>query len=214
MENCQYRLVFVGPPLAGKGTQCKLLSEKLGIPHISSGDILRREMGKSTELGRYIKAQLEGGHFVKDEIIQSLITKTINGLKGGFILDGFPRTLEQLNTMDFFYDQIVFISTPLEDILDRARGRLCHLPSGRIYHTKYNPPKTEGLDDITQEPLYKRDDDTVNIIKHRYLDFIEKTGKVVQRGMELKKVTVIDGRGSLEEINKTILCKLAQLSHP
>lgn len=207
----EYKLLFVGPPLAGKGTQCKILSRKLDLPHVSSGDILRQELGRDTRLSQYIRAQLSAGHFVKDEIINSLVNRTISVLSKGFILDGYPRTLEQLNCIDFVYDQIIFINTPLEQILDRAEGRLCHIPSGRIYHTKYNPPKTPGLDDYTQEPLVKREDDTVEIVKHRFLDFIEKTGKVIEKGMELKKVTIIDGSGTLEETSAKIIQALSQL---
>ncbi|KAI5181192.1 adenylate kinase [Nematocida sp. AWRm80] len=207
----QYRLLFVGAPLAGKGTQCKILSEQLGIPHISSGDILREEMQKDTELARYIKETLAQGQFVTDDIIRTLINRKLETMKGGFILDGYPRTVDQLDSISFHYDRIIFLNTPVEYIIGRVEGRLCHMPSGRIYHTKYNPPKRPGLDDITNEPLTKRDDDKIELIKHRMLDFLEKTGKVIEKGMDMNKVSIIDGSLSKDEINKSILNELKKI---
>ncbi|OAG30123.1 adenylate kinase [Nematocida displodere] len=210
-EKLDYKLLFVGPPLAGKGTQCKLLSKELGIPHISSGDILRLEMEKDTDLAKMIKTKLSHGEFVSDAIIMELINNAIKEQKRGFILDGYPRTVEQLNSIKFDYDAIVFINTPIEYILDRIEGRLCHPSSGRIYHTRYNPPKAMNLDDLTGEPLIKRDDDRIELVQRRVLDFIEKTGGVIERGLELKKLLTIDGGREKEEVNRDILGALEKL---
>jgi len=210
MERREWKLLFLGPPLAGKGTQCRLLSKQLAVPHISSGDLLRKEMEKDTKTSKYIKSQLSIGALVSDEVINELIKKEISEIKGGFILDGYPRTIEQLNMIDFEYDMIILLNTSLEDILDRASGRLYHPPSGRIYHKKYSPPKVVGLDDVTGEELQVRDDDKVHIIKRRFMDFIEKTGKVVEKGMEMKKLAVVDGSKGVEEINRDILALLGK----
>ncbi|KAI5185987.1 adenylate kinase [Nematocida homosporus] len=206
-----YKLLFLGPPLAGKGTQCKMLSEKLRIPHISSGDILRQEMQKETDLAQYVRERLAAGKFVSNEVIRVLVNSAIKGISGGFILDGYPRTLDQLESIDFEYDRIIVIDTPIDCILDRVEGRLCHPGSGRIYHTRYNPPRMPGLDDITGEPLVRREDDRVELIRHRVLDYIEKTGEVIKRGIELKKVTLINGNGPKELIHQQILAELEKI---
>ncbi|EHY66263.1 hypothetical protein NERG_00959 [Nematocida ausubeli] len=200
-----YKILMIGPPLAGKGTQCKILSSRMGIPHISSGDILRSEMEKDTELARYIKKQLNAGKFVSDSVIRDLINAHINSVEGGFILDGYPRTEEQLDSIDFHYDRILFLDTPMDYIMERVEGRLCHLSSGRIYHKKYNPPKVPGLDDVTGERLVKREDDRVELIKGRILDFIEKTGKVIEKGIKTNKLARIDGSQPKDMISQMIL---------
>ncbi|KAI5165390.1 adenylate kinase [Nematocida sp. AWRm79] len=205
------KILMIGPPLAGKGTQCKILSDKLGIPHISSGDILRNEMRKDTELAIYIKKQLNTGQFVSDSVIRGLINEHINGISGGFILDGYPRTVDQLDSIEFYYDRILFLDTPMDYIIDRAEGRLCHIPSGRIYHTKYNPPKVPGYDDVTGEPLEKRGDDRAELIKGRILDFIEKTGAVIEKAIKMNKLTRIDGSQPKERISELILEEVQKL---
>ncbi|OAG32495.1 adenylate kinase [Nematocida sp. ERTm5] len=205
------KILMIGPPLAGKGTQCKILSDKLGVPHISSGDILRNEMRKDTELAIYIKKQLNTGQFVSDSVIRELINEHIKGISGGFILDGYPRTVDQLDSIEFYYDRILFLDTPMDYIIDRAEGRLCHIPSGRIYHTKYNPPKIPGYDDVTGEPLEKRGDDRAELIKGRILDFIEKTGAVIEKAIKMNKLTRIDGSQPKERISELILEEVQKL---
>ncbi|KAH9387467.1 adenylate kinase [Nematocida major] len=199
------RLLMVGPPLAGKGTQCKILAKTLDIKHISSGDILREEMQRDTELAHYIRAQLNSGQFVSDEVIRGLVNARVKEESGGFILDGYPRTEAQLRSIDFPYDRILFLDTPMEYIMDRVEGRLCHAESGRIYHTKYNPPKVPGRDDVTGDLLVRRGDDKVELIKGRILDFIEKTGKVIEAAVEANTLTRIDGSLPKEEISRRIL---------
>ncbi|KAI5172675.1 adenylate kinase [Nematocida sp. LUAm3] len=198
------RLIVLGMPLAGKGTQCTILSEQLGIPHISTGDILRQEMKKNTEQAKYIRNQLSNGLFVSDKVIQDLLNERLTKIEHGFILDGFPRTIEQFENISFPYDKMLFIDTPVHLILDRVEGRLCHMPSGRIYHEKYNPPLNPEKDDITNEPLTRRDDDKRELINRRVLDFLEKTGKVIEAAIQKGVLVVIDGSKPMDQINKEI----------
>lgn len=207
----EYKLLMVGPPLAGKGTQCKILSDKLNIEHISSGDILRQEVQKDTELANYIRKQLNSGQFVSDEVIRELVNKSISRVKGGFILDGYPRTVEQLDSIKFYYDKILYIDTPMEYIMNRIEGRLQHRGSGRIYHVVYNPPKVSGRDDITGEPLIKREDDKIELIKGRVLDFMEKTGAVIEKAIKNKKLARIDGSQSMEKIAEDIMEEIKKI---
>lgn len=200
-----YRILMVGPPLAGKGTQSKMLSSSLGIKHISSGDILRAESLKNTPLSLDIQTKLKRGEFIPDEVVRMLVNRSISTLKEGFILDGYPRTLPQLEAIDFYYDKIIFINTPLDTLLERARGRLYHPKSGRVYHKVFNPPRIEGVDDTTGDPLIEREDDREEIVRHRFLDFTDKTGKVIKRGMEMGKVSVIDGSLGVGEVHRRIM---------
>lgn len=199
------RLLFLGPPLAGKGTQCEMLSKQLNIPHISSGDLLRQEISANTEMSKHIKETLALGQLIEDKVIIKIINKRMETIKGGFILDGYPRTLEQFNQIKFKYDKIIVINTPLEILMKRVEGRLCHIPSGRTYHKVYNPPKKEGYDDVTGDPLTKREDDRIELVQHRVLDYLEKTGEVLKRGTLLGKVFIVNGSRSKQEINKDIL---------
>lgn len=200
-----HRIIMIGPPLAGKGTQCRIVAKYFGIEHISSGDILREEMKKETETAQYIRERLNSGSFVSDDVIRGLVNTHINRAEKGFVLDGYPRTVEQFLSIDFPYDKIFYLDTPLEYIMDRVEGRLCHEPSGRIYHMQYNPPKVPGIDDITGEVLIKREDDKIELIKKRVLDFIEKTGKVIEKAIEMNKLTRIDGSLPKDEISKMII---------
>lgn len=200
------RFLIVGPPLAGKGTQSRMLSTQLGIPHISSGDILREEAAKDNELSRQIKEKLARGELIPDDVVRVLVNRNIAGLEDrGFILDGYPRTLAQLEAIDFHYDRVLFINTSLDTIMERAKGRLYHPKSGRIYHTKFSPPLVPGLDDKTAEPLVPRGDDKEEIVRHRFLDFMDKTGKVIEKGLEMNKVSVINGDGTVAEVNASVL---------
>ncbi|KAI5189423.1 adenylate kinase [Nematocida minor] len=206
-----YKILMVGPPLAGKGTQCEIVANRFGLKHISSGDILREEMKKETPLSKYIRDQLNSGLFVSDSVIRDLVNLHINKVEGGFILDGYPRTVEQLDSITFSYDKIFYLDTPMEYIMDRVEGRMSHPPSGRIYHTKYNPPKVEGKDDITGEDLVKREDDKIELIKRRVLDFIEKTSKVIERAIEMNKLARIDGAQPKESITQMIFSEIERI---
>jgi adenylate kinase len=204
-ESSDCKVLVLGPPLAGKGTQSKLLSAQLSIPHISSGDILREKAAGEENVSAHIRERLRMGEFIEDALVRSLINEKIHSISGGFILDGYPRTLDQFESIDFPYDRIIFISTSLDTILDRAKGRLYHPKSGRIYHVRFNPPKTPGLDDETNEPLFPREDDKEEIVRHRFLDFMSKTEKVIERGLECGKVTLIDGNEDVSEVHASVL---------
>lgn len=207
----QKRIIMVGPPLAGKGTQCEIISNKFNIKHISSGDILREEMKKDSEISSYIQERMNSGCFVSDTVIRDLVNRRIKEEKGGFILDGYPRTVEQLISIDFQYDRIFYLDTPLEYLMERIEGRLVHEPSGRIYHKEFNPSKIPGIDDVTGEVLTRRGDDKIELIKKRVLDFIEKTGKVIEKGIEMNKLTRIDGSLPKDKISEILIREIERI---
>ena len=158
------RLILLGAPGAGKGTQATFICQHYGIPQISTGDMLRAAVKAGTALGLEAKKVMDSGALVSDEIIIGLVKERIlqDDCKAGFLFDGFPRTIPQADAMKaagVHLDCVLEIDVPFEDIIDRMSGRRVHLSSGRTYHLKFNPPKIEGLDDITAEPLIQREDD-------------------------------------------------------
>ena len=166
------RLILIGPPGAGKGTQAAFIKEKFGIPQISTGDMLRAAVKAGTELGRAAKVIMDQGKLVSDDIIIGLVKErlTADDCKNGFLFDGFPRTIPQAQALldaKVPVDFVLEISVPDEEIVERMSGRRVHTASGRTYHVKYNPPKRDGLDDVTGEPLVQRDDDREEVVLKR-----------------------------------------------
>ena len=166
------RLILLGPPGAGKGTQARYICERYGIPQISTGDMLRAAVAAGTELGKQAKAVMDSGALVSDNIIIGLVKERIKepDCESGFLFDGFPRTLAQAEAMleaGVAIDAVVEIAVPDDDIVARLSGRRSHPGSGRVYHVTFNPPKVEGLDDETGEPLVHRDDDQEETIRTR-----------------------------------------------
>jgi adenylate kinase len=156
------RLILLGPPGAGKGTQANFIKEKFGIPQISTGDMLRAAVKAGTPLGIEAKKVMDSGGLVSDEIIIGLVKDRLqqDDCKAGYMFDGFPRTIPQAEAMreaGVPIDYVPEIDVPDSDIVERMSGRRAHLASGRTYHVKYNPPKVEGKDDVTGEPLVQRD---------------------------------------------------------
>ena len=167
------KILLIGPPGGGKGTQAKKLSSKFNIPQISTGDMLRDHVKRMSELGIEAKEFMDKGELVPDELILKMMKSKLsdNDCNNGYILDGFPRTLPQakgldtlLDNIDSNLDKVIIIKVDDDVIIDRMSGRRVHKNSGRIYHIKYNPPKNEGLDDITNEPLSIRSDDKKELI--------------------------------------------------
>src|SRR5262245_12226292 len=159
------RMILLGSPGAGKGTQARLIAQKLSVPQISTGDMLRAAVEKMTPLGLMAKSIMESGKLVSDDIMISLVKERIAqpDCQKGFLFDGFPRTLVQAEAIrheNIPIDHVIELYVPDADIVDRMSGRLVHLPSGRVYHQRYHPPKTPGKDDITGEPLISREDDS------------------------------------------------------
>lgn len=209
------KVVLLGAPGSGKGTQAKFISEKFSIPHISTGDMLRLEKESGTERGDLIKSLIDNGQFVSDEMIISIIEDRITqpDCKNGFILDGFPRTHVQalkMTSMGIHVDHVIEIRVPFDLIVERITGRLVHEPSGRVYHKIFNKPKVEWLDDETGEALIQRKDDTAEVILPRLSTYAEKTMPVVEyyakEGKEGRiNFSSIDGVGELSVITQSVL---------
>lgn len=172
------RIILLGPPGAGKGTQAQELTKEFSIVQISTGDMLRAAIKEGTELGMKAKAVMDAGQLVSDDIILGLVKERIlkADCKNGFLFDGFPRTIAQAQALideNISIDCVVEIQVPDEKIVNRMSGRRVHLASGRTYHIVYNPPKVEGLDDVTGEPLTIRKDDEEATVRSR-LDVYHK----------------------------------------
>ncbi len=176
-------LVFLGPPGAGKGTIASQAKEYYDIPHISTGDLFRNHIKQETELGKQVKAILAGGDLVPDSITIAMVKERLaeDDAKKGFILDGFPRTLAQAEALMGMaeLDAVVNFELGREDVIKRLSGRRMCKSTGRIYHLIYDPPKKEGIDDETGEPLIQRDDDKPEAIAHRLDVYLEQTKPLI-----------------------------------
>ena len=173
-------IILLGSPGSGKGTQAQFITEKYAIPQISTGDMLRAAVREGTPLGLEAKKVMDAGQLVSDEIILGLIKERItqDDCKNGFLLDGFPRTIPQadgLNAMGVEIDTVIEIDVPDENIVTRMAGRRVHLASGRSYHTQFNPPKNEGIDNETGEALIQREDDKEETVRNRLRVYHEQT---------------------------------------
>jgi adenylate kinase len=166
------RVILLGPPGAGKGTQATFIAERYGIPQISTGDMLRAAVKAGTPLGLAAKKVMDAGQLVSDDIIVLLVKERLNApdCAAGYLFDGFPRTIPQaeaLKTAGIQVDVVLEIDVPDADIIERMSGRRVHLASGRTYHVKFNPPRVAGRDDVTGEPLIQRDDDREEVVRKR-----------------------------------------------
>ncbi len=211
------RLILLGGPGAGKGTQAKFITEKYGIPQISTGDMLRQAVKEGTQLGLEAKKYMDAGELVPDDVIIGLVKERIKqpDCEKGFLFDGFPRTIPQAEAMKdagVQIDYVVEIAVPDEEIIKRMSGRRVHLPSGRTYHIIYNPPKVEGKDDVTGEPLVQRDDDKEETVKKRLEIYHAQTEPLVDfykkweasGDANAPKYVRIDGVGTVDEIRDRI----------
>ncbi|ULX53240.1 adenylate kinase [Cupriavidus taiwanensis] len=178
------RLILLGAPGAGKGTQAKFICEKFGIPQISTGDMLRAAVKAGTPLGVEAKKVMDAGGLVSDDIIIGLVKDRLkqDDCNSGYLFDGFPRTIPQAEAMKdagVAIDYVLEIDVPFDAIIERMSGRRVHVASGRTYHLKYNPPKAEGVDDETGEPLIQRDDDKEETVKKRLDVYSQQTRPLV-----------------------------------
>ena len=178
------RIILLGAPGAGKGTQAQFIMEKYGIPQISNGDMLRAAVTAGTELGLQAKAIMDAGQLVTDELIISLVKERIaqEDCRNGFLLDGFPRTIPQADAMKeagIDVDFVLEFDVPDQVIVERMSGRRVHPASGRVYHVVYNPPKVEGKDDVTGEDLIIRADDEAETVRKRLAIYHEQTEPLV-----------------------------------
>jgi adenylate kinase len=212
------KIILLGPPGAGKGTQAKFICQAFDIPQISTGDMLRAAVGAGTELGKRVKAVMDSGALVSDDIIIDLVRERISedDCSNGFLFDGFPRTIVQAEALvaaRIDIEVVLEIQVPDEEIIRRMSGRRVHPASGRTYHVLYNPPEREGLDDETGEQLIQRDDDKEETVRERLSVYREQTEPLVGYYKEkaerdkLRYVTV-NGLGKVEEIQKEILAAL------
>lgn len=216
----EVRIVLLGAPGAGKGTQAQYLSKKYNIPLISTGDMLRAAANSGTPLGLKVKQIMKSGGLVSDDVIISLVQDRISqgDCKAGYLLDGFPRTIAQaeaLGKANIYIDYVVEIFVPDDDIVARLGGRRIHPGSGRVYHLQYNPPKKFGVDDATGEPLVQRDDDKEETIRQRLKVYHEKTEPLVKHyqalaaektdvGHAVLRYVRVDGTQSIEKIRDQI----------
>ena len=178
------KIILLGAPGAGKGTQAQFLTKVFDIPQISTGDMLRAAIKAGTELGKLAKSFMDEGKLVTDEIIIGLVKERIkeDDCKNGFLLDGFPRTIAQADALKeagVAIDAVVEIDVPDEEIVSRMSGRRAHLPSGRTYHVVFNPPKVEGKDDETGEDLVQRDDDKEEVVLDRLRVYHAQTAPLI-----------------------------------
>ena len=211
-------IILLGAPGAGKGTQASFLKDQYKIPQISTGDMLRSAVKNNTSLGEKAKEFMEKGELVPDSLIIALVKLRVknNDCINGFLLDGFPRTIPQaeaLNVAGIKIDIVIEINVPDEKIIERLSGRRIHLESGRIYHIKYNPPKIEGIDDDTGDPLITRNDDVTETIIERLKNYHHQTEPLIEfyehcSGSSKPNLIYIDGTKSPETINQELKLKL------
>jgi adenylate kinase len=215
------RLILLGGPGAGKGTQAGYITQKYRIPQISTGDMLRAAVKAGTPLGLAAKKVMDRGELVSDDIIIGLVKERIRkpDAANGFLFDGFPRTIPQADAMkssDVHLEHVVDIAVPDEAIVERISGRRSHPPSGRTYHVKFNPPKVAGKDDVTGEPLTQRDDDKEETVKKRLEVYHRQTEPLVHYyekwaasgDPKAPKYHRVDGVGTVEQVRDRIFAAL------
>ena len=215
------RLLLLGGPGAGKGTQAQYISKRFSIPQISTGDMLRAAAKSGSALGMEARKVMDSGQLVSDNIIMGLIRERIRepDCENGYLLDGFPRTLAQAETMKKEHidiDFVVEIEVPDEEIIKRMGGRRAHLPSGRTYHILFNPPKIADVDDITGEPLTQREDDKEDTVRERLAVYHEQTEPLTSyysqwaasTDSNAPRYVKIEGVGGVEDIRDRIFASL------
>ncbi len=216
------KIILLGPPGAGKGTQAQVLKDRFNIPQISTGEILRAEIKAQSDLGMKLKAIVDSGALVSDDIIIEIVKKKIasSECKNGFLFDGFPRTLPQaeaIKNAGIKIDHVVEITVPDAEIVKRMSGRRVHLASGRTYHLEYNPPKVAGKDDVTSEALVQREDDREETVKKRLDIYHQQTKPLVEYyekwansgDAKAPKYHRTSGVGEISKITEDLIKKLS-----
>ena len=215
------RLILLGPPGAGKGTQAGFITAAFGIPQISTGDMLRAAIKAGTELGKMAKQVMDEGKLVSDDIIIGLVKERLKqpDCANGYLFDGFPRTIPQaqaLRDSGIQLDHVVELQVPDSAVIERMSGRRVHQPSGRSYHIRFNPPKVEGKDDLTGEPLTQRDDDREEVVRKRLDVYQQQTRPLVDYYQAWAKTGdaaapryhALAGVGTVEEIRDRVMAVL------
>ena len=212
------RLILLGAPGAGKGTQARTICERFSIPQISTGDMLRAAIKAGTPLGVEITKVMAAGGLVNDDLIINLVKERITqpDCANGCLFDGFPRTIPQAQAMrvaGVTIDFVLEFDVPFEAIIERMSGRRSHPASGRTYHVTFNPPKTEGIDDITGEPLVQRDDDKESTVRRRLEVYQDRTQPLIdyytnwaaQEPDQAPKYRKVNGIGSIDEVSRRLI---------
>jgi adenylate kinase len=211
-------LVLLGPPGAGKGTQAQIVSEKLVLPHISSGDIFRENLKAQTELGKMAKGYMDRGELVPDDVTIAMIRERLSrpDAQNGALLDGFPRTPAQAQALDAMlkdFDGAVngvpYIKVPEDVLVERLTGRWTCRAEGHVFHEKFNPPQKPGVCDFDGSELYQRDDDKAETVKRRIHVYLEQTMPLINYYQEQGKLLEIDGTQSIEKVGKDLMDALA-----
>ncbi len=211
------KLVILGPPGAGKGTQAEYIVEKYNIPHISTGDIFRENIKNNTELGKKAKSYMDKGLLVPDDLVIALVEDRLNkdDAKEGFLLDGFPRTVAQAVSLDSILDQnddkltkVINISVDPEILIERAVGRRVCKTCGMTYHVKFNPPKEEGICDKDGTKLIQRDDDTEETVKTRISVYFDQTAPLIDYYRAQNLLIDIDGAKDIDKVFDDIVIGL------
>jgi adenylate kinase len=206
--------VLLGPPGAGKGTQADIIAEKCKIPHISSGNIFRENLEKNTELGKKARAYIEKGELVPDDITIGMVEDRLmkEDCAKGAILDGFPRTPAQAEALADFLSEnkgeiccVPYINVEADELIERLSGRWTCKAEGHVYHTKYNPPKKEGVCDLDGSPLYQRNDDKRETVEQRIVVYFKQTAPLIDFYKEKGLLVEIDGAKPIDEVTQAIL---------
>lgn len=215
------RLILLGPPGAGKGTQAAFITSAFRIPQISTGDMLRAAVKAQTPIGLAVKQVMDSGCLVSDDIMVTLVKERLQAADcaNGYLFDGFPRTIPQADAMkdaDVSVEYVLEIDVPDQAIIDRMSGRRVHLASGRTYHVKFNPPKVEGKDDLTGEDLIQREDDKEETVRKRLAIYHEQTEPLIAYYVKwaatgnprAPKYVSVNGLGTVEEVRDACLAAL------
>ncbi len=216
------RLILLGPPGAGKGTQSSFISERFAIPQISTGDMLRGAIKLGTPLGLSVKRAMDAGNLVDDDVIVALVKERLKApdCANGYLFDGFPRTIPQAEAMKLGkvpLDYVLEIDVPDAAIIERMAGRRVHPPSGRTYHVKFNPPKVPGKDDVTGEDLVQRQDDLEETVRRRLDIYHDQTSQLIayydqwaaSGDPKAPRHRTISGMGTVEEIRERVFKALS-----
>lgn len=206
-------VLLVGPPGSGKGTQATRLAGKLGVPHVSTGDLFRMHMEKGTPLGEEARRYVTGGRLVPDEVTVGMVRERLSepDARSGSVLDGFPRTVPQAEALDRMLgalgrrvSRVLVLEVPEEELLRRLSGRRLCRAAGHSYHEVFSPPRVPGRCDIDGSELYQREDDTEEKVRRRLADYREKTGPVVEHYRKAGVVATVDGVGTIDEVGERL----------
>jgi adenylate kinase len=211
-------IVLLGPPGAGKGTQAKIISEKLELPHISSGDIFRENLKGQTDLGKLAKGYMDRGELVPDDLTISMIRDRLSrpDCAAGALLDGFPRTVAQARALDSMLagfagkvNAVPYINVPESVLIERLTGRWTCRAEGHVFHQKFSPPKVAGICDYDGSELYQRDDDNVETVTNRIRVFLGQTRPLIEYYQQAGSLLEVDGTQSIEKVGVDLLAGLA-----